>query len=105
MGVAYGSDTRLVEETLLGLVADNNKFLKYPEPMVLFNEFGPSSLDFSFFVWVKVYEPKQKFKMESELRHKIVEDFAEKGLVISFPQRDVHLYSDKPIKVDIEGKS
>jgi small-conductance mechanosensitive channel len=53
IGVAYGSDTDKVREILLGCVADHSDVLKYPEPYVIFQRFGESSLDFELRCFVK----------------------------------------------------
>ena len=52
-----------------------------------------------------MYDPLQRFKLESEVRHSINAIFAEKNIVISFPQRDIHLHAEKPVQVQITDKS
>jgi len=105
VGVAYGRDSRLVEETLLSVVKDMEKVLKFPEPTVFFKDFGDSSLVFDTHLWVKMYDPLQRYLVESDLRHKINTVFSEKNIVISFPQRDIHLYAEKPVQVEISNKN
>ena len=46
VGVAYGSDVELVKKLLLQAATNHPQVLKLPEPMVLFTNFGDSSLDF-----------------------------------------------------------
>ena len=105
VGVAYGTDSRLVEATLLESLKGIDKILKYPEPIVFFKDFADSSLVFDTHIWVKMYDPLQRFKLESEVRHSINAIFAEKNIVISFPQRDIHLHAEKPVQVQITDKS
>jgi potassium efflux system protein len=62
--------------------------LSDPEPLVLFRDFGASTLDFELFVWLKLDDLA---KVPSELRHRINETFAERGIEIAFNQLDVHL--------------
>ncbi len=102
VGVAYGSDTKMVEETLLETVADMEKVLKYPEPAVFFTNFGDSSLDFSLVLWVKLYDPLHRFQIESEVRHKIASIFADKDISIPFPQRDLNMFTKDPLRVTIQ---
>lgn len=98
VGVAYGSDTRLVEHTLLGVARQNAEVLAEPEPVVFFREFGDSSLDFQLCIWLG--DPLAGLSVSSELRHAIVKAFEEAGITIPFPQRDVHLYRSEPERRD-----
>ena len=43
--------------------------------------------------------------VKTDLHLEIYRRLAEAGIVISFPQRDVHLDSDKPLRVSIEPES
>lgn len=92
VGVAYGSDTRKVEELLLQSVAQQSGVLKSPKPFVLFENFGDSSLDFSvyFFISDSFVDPRIK----SAIRFKIDALFREHKITIPFPQRDVHIHND-----------
>ena len=46
VGVAYGSDIELVRNTLLEIADKTPKVLKYPQPDVIFSDFGDSALIF-----------------------------------------------------------
>ena len=96
VGVSYGSDIELVRETLLALGKAHSEVLKEPEPIVYFNEFGDSSLNFDLIVWTD--KPLQKFQIRTDLNFAIVYAFREKGIEIPFPQRDLHVRSSIPIK-------
>lgn len=87
--VAYGSNTRDVERILLDIATQHAAILKVPDPVVLFLEFGESALHFQLCVWLD--DPQIAVAVSSELRHKIAERFAREGVIIPFPQRDVHL--------------
>ncbi|RMB56162.1 mechanosensitive ion channel protein MscS [Dokdonia sinensis] len=91
VGVAYGSDTRKVEEILLKCAAAQKEIMKHPKPFVLFENFGDSSLDFGiyFFVTNSFVDPRIK----SALRFCIDNSFRENGITIPFPQRDVHFFN------------
>ena len=97
VGVAYGSDARRVEALLLeiarnavedgleGLLAD-------PAPSVfLIPGFGDSSLDFTLNVQVRRW-PDQG-AVQSELRKRILERFAQERITIPYPTREVVLGS------------
>lgn len=92
VGVAYGSDIQRVKEILLECAAGNKKVLKKPEPYVLFQNFGSSSLDFelrgySSNIW-------EGWAIPSELRFEINRRFAEEGIEIPFAQMVVHRGSE-----------
>ena len=101
VGVIYGSPTREVERLLNKAVDEHEKILKKPEPILLFKDFGNSSLDFEVHFWIKVKTMVDRWKIESDIRYRIDTLFREAGIVIAFPQRDVHLDSHKPIEVRV----
>ena len=91
VGVAYGSDVRLVEKILIACALEHEKIYKEPKPMVQFNNFGESSLDFSLFFWID-----DSFWVEmirSDLRFAINDKFKSHQIQIPFPQRDLHIRS------------
>lgn len=93
VGVAYGTDTALVEQTLYDIARNHDKVLKADESLVLFDAFGDSSLNFSLHFWTQ--EIWDVLKIKSELRMEIDRQFREKGISIPFPQRDLHLRSSE----------
>ena len=96
VGVAYGSDTRLVEKVLLEVAREHPMVLSTPSPTVQFRDFGDSSLDFMLFFWSKEYILIEKVK--SELRYKIDAKFRENKVTIPFPQRDLWLRNPEGLK-------
>ena len=89
VGVAYGSDTDLVHELLLRCAAEHEGVLDWPEPFVVFLDFGASSLDFELRCYVgRAFE---KVSTASDLRFAINRIFAEKDISIPFPQQDMHI--------------
>jgi potassium efflux system protein len=91
VGVEYGSDVPLVMETLKDAATANSKVMRMPEPQVLFVNFGESSLDFELRVWMSNLD--DRFTVKSQLHQEIDRRFREAGVVIAFPQRDLHLRS------------
>lgn len=90
--VAYASDTKLVEETLLDIVHRHPAVLDDPEPQVFLRAFGASALDFWVIAWVA--DLSDRFQTVSDLHHTVAATFREKGIVIPYPQRDVYLRSE-----------
>ena len=91
VGVAYGSDVDQVEEILLSVARNNPHLSPQPEPRVRFRVFGDSSLDFELLCWAN--QPRDKGRIIHELNREIYKSFGQAGIVIPFPQRDVHVHS------------
>jgi len=91
VGVAYGSDVSLVMETLLEVAKESSEVLNEPDPLVLFKQFGDSTLNFELLVWIGRFE--DNLRILSDLRQEIDKRFREAEIEIAFPQRDLHLRS------------
>ncbi|WP_298236683.1 mechanosensitive ion channel domain-containing protein [uncultured Algibacter sp.] len=90
VGVAYGSDVQLVKKLLLKAAKGCEYVLDYPEPTVLFTNFGESSLDFKV-----AFTINDSFNVrfpKSEIRFEIDRLFRENNVSIPFPQRDIHIF-------------
>ncbi|MDO7787290.1 mechanosensitive ion channel family protein [Desulforamulus aquiferis] len=105
VGVAYGSDVRLVEELLLRAAEEQEELLTDPKPRVDFMNFGESSLDFRLLYWIP--NPALRARVRSSLNFRIYELLQRHQVEIPFPQRDLHLRSVSPellkgLQVEIE---
>ncbi|MFO1462605.1 MAG: mechanosensitive ion channel [bacterium] len=101
VGVSYGTDTRQVTELLKKAAQEHGKVLKTPEPIVLFSDFGSDSLVFDLYFWLRIQTALERRIVESDLRFMIEGAFAEAGIVIAYPQRDVHLDTRQPLAVKV----
>jgi len=101
IGVAYGSPTREVADRILGVVRKDERVLDMPEPVVIFENFGDNALMFRAFLWLSVYPGRDNRIVCSDLRHRINEALEQAGIVVAFPQRDVHLDTKGPIEVKV----
>ena len=101
VGVVYGSPVREVERLLTQAVMENKKVLKAPEPFVLFNDFGDNALIFEIHFWISISRLMERLMLESAIRFRIDDLFREAGIVIAFPQRDVHLDTQRPLELRI----
>jgi small-conductance mechanosensitive channel len=93
VGVAYGSDVDLVKKLLLEAAESVRSIVSDPGPAVYFIEFGDSSLNFRLVFTVS--DSLWAIKPKSELHFTINRLFKENNITIPFPQRDVHLYTEK----------
>lgn len=101
VGVAYGSETRKVHDLMMQATKEQPKIHDSPEPFILFEDFGDNSLVFRLYYWSAVAQPMDLGRINSAIRFRIDELFREAGITISFPQRDVHLDTLKPLQIDI----
>lgn len=104
IGVAYGSPVREVAELLEECVHRHGLVLADPEPEVLFEDFGADSLSFGVYFWLALGPNVTGRRVASDLRFIIDKALSEKGIVIAYPQRDVHLDMAEPLKVEMVGK-
>jgi small-conductance mechanosensitive channel len=95
IGVAYGSDTRKVEEILTEIVSSHDMVLRDPPPRVTFEEFGADSLN--FVIRAVIYDVNQMLSIRNELNHRIYARLTEEGIQIPFPQRDVWLKNPEDV--------
>lgn len=91
VGIAYGSDTRKATEILYRVMHENPEVLADPEPVVIFKEFGDSSLNFEARVFVADLVTYRR--LQHDLNMAIDDEFRKAGIEIAFPQRDLHLRS------------
>ena len=98
VGVAYGSDIEQVEAILLRLATGNRLVRKAPAPLVRLRGFGESSVNFELLCLT--HRAADKGKLIHTLYWNIYKAFEEAGIVIPFPQRDVHIHGDaSPVPV------
>lgn len=89
VGVAYGSDLEKVKSILLEVAKKHDKVRSTPDPLVVFENFGDSSLDFDLRFWTDdLWGVDQT---ASQLRFMIYQEFNLKNISIPFPQRDIHI--------------
>lgn len=92
VGVSYQEDPEKIKRILLEIAFANPGVLKTPEPDVLFNDYGDSSINFNLRVWTSEYVNKPKV-LRSQLYYEIFRRFREEEIEIPYPQRDIHLRS------------
>lgn len=98
VGVAYSSDVDRVFEVLdQGAREIPGQATGY-EPVVLLSQFGNSSIDFEVSIWID--DPWSHRRKLSVLNRTIWRSLKKAGIVIAFPQLDVHF--DKQIVDSLE---
>jgi len=100
VGVAYGSNVEQALEILESIAKDNTSVLNDPQPNVIFSNFGDNALDLALRIFIGSLSDWRA--VMTDIRREIYRRFNEAGIVIAFPQRDVHIDADKPIRIAID---
>lgn len=89
IGVAYGSDIEKVKAIMLEVATAHPLVQKDPSPVVFFQEFGDSSLNFLLVVWIGSFRDRMVVRdaVNTSLYHR----FAQEGIEIPFPTRTVYM--------------
>ena len=100
VGVAYGSDVERALALLEEIVRDNPDVLDVPAPSIILSEFGDNAL----MLTARYFVPSVEYLWltKSVLNRDIYRRFNEEGIVIAFPQRDVHFDAEAPIRIKLE---
>jgi small conductance mechanosensitive channel len=91
-GISYSDDIPKAERILEDILAQNERVLDDPEPMVRLHNLGDSSVDFVVRPWVKTAD---YWEVYWETTRAVKMRFDAEGVSIPFPQRDVHIYEER----------
>ncbi|MEO8675477.1 MAG: mechanosensitive ion channel domain-containing protein [Casimicrobiaceae bacterium] len=101
VGVAYGSPLRKVADALADVLSRHGLVLKDPAPQVYLDDYTDNAVSFALTYWVNMTPDNDTRRIRSDLLHMIDRAFAETGIRMPFPQRDVHVDAATPLKVEI----
>ena len=91
VGVAYKEDMGRVRRILLDVAKDNPNVLMEPEPQVIFQGYGTSSIDFKFAVWVR---RESFYALRTEIAEDVKRRLDAEGVEIPFPHVSVYTGSE-----------
>ncbi|MFY9151515.1 MAG: mechanosensitive ion channel family protein [Prolixibacteraceae bacterium] len=100
VGVAYKEDLHKVKAILEQVAHNNPLCLEEPEPVIIFQGFGSSSIDITFGVW---FEKANFLAVRNSILMEIKEAFDREGIEIPFPHVSVYAgEASKPISVKLQ---
>jgi len=91
VGISYNDDPKTAIEIIEAILAEHPGVSSNPVPMVTVDEFGASSVDLRVCYYIDLRGTYSGFTTRSEVLTAIRYRFAEQGLSIPFPQRDLHI--------------
>lgn len=86
IGVVYGTDLELAKQVIEQAAAECSETHSNPKPEALFAEFGDNAVNFHLWFW---HDPRilERLRAIDVVGRSIAHAFAERGIVIAFPQR------------------
>ncbi|MFP4228963.1 MAG: mechanosensitive ion channel family protein [Salinivenus sp.] len=102
VGVAYKEDLREVREVLMQVADRNPLCLEEPQPVIIFQGYGDSSINHQFSVWAAT---DNFLELRNSIPLEIKEAFDEHGIEIPFPHRTLYTGSETdpfPVRVTSE---
>lgn len=103
VSVAYKEDIEKVRKILMEVAEKNQYSLSEPEPQIIFEAFGTSSIDLDFRIWAPVDE---WIFLKNTIQEEIKKRFDEEGIEIPFPH--VSFYTgeaSKPLPIELIQKT
>ena len=91
-GIGYGDDIELAEKIFREIVESHEKVLKDPAPNIRLHSLGDSSVNFIVRPWAKT---EDYWTVYWDITREVKLRLDREGISIPFPQRDVHLYTEK----------
>ena len=91
-GIGYEDDIDKARKIIEGIIAEDNRVLKDPAPMVAVSELADSSVNFVARAWTSADD---YWGFYFDTTEKVKKQFDAEGVSIPYPQRDIHVYEHK----------
>ena len=100
VGVEYGTNVKQALSLMKEAASEHEHALDDPAPIVSLENFDDNALSLTLRVYIS--EINYRIKTTSDIRAAINQKFNEAGIVIAYPQRDVHVDSKNPLRVSFD---
>ena len=91
-GIGYDDDIDNARRIIEEIIAQDERVLKDPAPMVAVSELADSSVNFTTRAWTSTDD---YWSFYFDTTEKVKKQFDAEGISIPFPQRDIHVYEHK----------
>lgn len=93
IGIAYEADREKAEKIIMDIANNTEGVIKEPEPWLVMQAFGASSVDLELRVWID--NARMRKRITSHLSKEIKLEFDKQGIEIPYPRRHVILEKEK----------
>ncbi len=100
VGVEYGADTRAAMAVLSEAAREHPRVLEEPAPLISFEGFGDNALTLNLRCYLSTLDGR--LGVITELHQAVYDKLNAAGIGIAYPQRDVHLSTDRPLDIRME---
>lgn len=101
IGVAYGTDTKLMETVALTAAQSVPGVLSEPAPTLVFIDFGDNALIFDVAYSVSSEDFPRRREIASKIRFALNDLMLRHKIEVPYPQRDLRLRSEGPLAVKV----
>jgi small conductance mechanosensitive channel len=88
INISYDSNLKKAKEIIFEIIHNHPAILKEPEPVILVDSLGDSSVNIAVRPWSKI---EDFFTMRSDILEQIKQQFEENKITIPFPQSEIHI--------------
>mgnify|MGYP005988731831 CR=1 FL=1 len=91
IGIAYGDDLKAAKELIAKFIAEDERILKDPEPLIALGALADSSVNLTVRAWTSV---ENYWPVFFSMNERVYNEFGDNNLNIPFPQMDVHVHQN-----------
>ena len=102
IGIGYGDDIKKARDLMQGLIDADERVLKTPEPIIQVDSLSDHAVNFVVRPWVKTDD---LIDVKREVTRAVKIRFDEEGIIIPFPQRDLHVHMVKSNKASKQSQT
>jgi len=101
VGVAHGTDVGRALQILHEIADQDPHVLKEPAPIITFERFGEHALE----LVLRCYLGSIEYRLGaiSDLHQAINRELTRAGIIVAYPQRDLHLDTARPLDIRLHG--
>jgi len=90
-GISYDSDVDMAKQIIEDLLSEHESVLAEPPPQIFLQKLDDSKMDIAAWPFVQLVD---FLPFQNDIVQRVKKSFDEAGIIIPFPQQDVHLVRD-----------